>query len=176
MTTALDSLRQGCRASEAPCMPACPCAGARNCSPYCAEATRALSSHPDTDPLEPGIAPLIFQLKKLRVFQPYWSCEGHADADGKSWKVPRVWFYSDDVVHARILSDCLSDLRGRGVLACRWQVALTYCEPENCGAAFALEPAPDEPAPLAELQADARRIADALPAAIEDQIRALGRG
>lgn len=175
MRRALADLRGGLMATQAPCIETCPRTGERRCSPDCPETLRALSSEPATQPLEPAIAPLVYQIKKLGVFQPFWSCEGHYGPDGKPWKMPRVWFYSDSAVHVRVLAECLHELRGHGRLACAWQVALTYCEPENTGAAFALEPAPGESPTLAELQADARRIALALPAAMDDLLRRLGR-
>jgi len=49
-------------------------------------------------PIESGIAPLVFELKRLGVFEPCWSCEGHNDPGGNLWKIPRVWFYCDSVV------------------------------------------------------------------------------
>lgn len=173
---AIASLRAGCRNDAAPCRARCPRPQDRHCSPECPEAARALSSEPDREPLEPAVTPLVYQLRKLRVFQPFWSCQGHDGSDGKPWKSPRVWFYSGDVVHARVLADCLHALRGSGTIACRWQVALTYCEPQNSGAAFALEPAAAETASLAELQSDVRRIAAALPAVIEEQLRRIEDG
>ena len=36
-----------------------------------------LSSDPERYPIEPGIVPLVFALRGLRVFEPCWSCEGH---------------------------------------------------------------------------------------------------
>ncbi len=114
--------------------------------------------------------PLVYQLAKLQVFQPYWSCGGHSHPDGTIWKTPRVWFYCADIVHARALADCLLDTKVRKFLKCRWQIALTYCEPGNTGAAFAIEPSPAETVPLADLQSDARRLADILSDAMARQL------
>jgi hypothetical protein len=135
----------------------------------------ALSSDPANEPLEAGIAPLVYQLKKLGVFQPFWSCEGHYGPDGDLWKSPRVWFFSNNVVHTRVLAEVLSELRLRNAIVCRWQVALAFCEPHNSGAAFALEPMPDERASLGQLQSDARRIARSLPDMLEEQITRIER-
>lgn len=173
MRDAIAAMREGCRNDEAPCLARCPGPQDRHCSPECPDIPRTLSNEPDREPLEPAVAPLVYQLRKLRVFQPFWSCEGHDGADGHLWKTPRVWFYSGDIIHARVLADCLSTLLSRGKITCRWQVALTYCEPDNSGAAFALQPVAGETAALAELQSDARRIAAALPAVIEEQLRRL---
>lgn len=175
MDRALAALRDGCRSAVAPCTPTCPRATGRCCSPHCPDAATALSSDPANAPIETPIAPLVYQLRKLGVFQPFWSCGGHDSADGRLWKTPRVWFYTDDVIHVRVLADCLLALQGAAPLSCRWLVAATFCEPENTGAAFALEPAPDSGATLAQLRADARRIADALPGAIEAQLHLLAR-
>jgi hypothetical protein len=168
---AIATLRAGCAGNTAPCAVGCRHQPARNdCSPNCPDARTSLSSDPVNEPLEATIAPLVYQLAKLRVFQPYWSCGGHNRPDGSIWKAPRIWFYCADVVHARVLADCLLDPKVRKLLKCRWQVALTYCEPGNTGAAFAIEPAAETGTTLAELQSDARRLAEVLPQAVSSQL------
>ncbi len=52
------------------------------CSQHCPRAAHALSEDPDRHPIEPGIQPLVFAMKRLGVFTPCWSCEGHLPADG----------------------------------------------------------------------------------------------
>ena len=92
------------------CVDACPDYDLRaGCRRDCAKAPARLSSDPDRFPVEEKIAPLVFELKKLGVFFPCWSCEGHNDPSGKLWKLPRVWFYADSVVHLRLLSDAIND-------------------------------------------------------------------
>ncbi len=49
-----------------------------------------LSSDPESHPLESRIAPLVYELKRLEVFDPCWSCAGHNGTDGALWKIPRV--------------------------------------------------------------------------------------
>ena len=50
-------------------------------------------------PIEPGIAPLVLELRRTGFFVPTWSCEGYLDHDGKLWKVPRVWFTCETPLH-----------------------------------------------------------------------------
>ncbi len=168
---AIASLRAGCANTAAPCAAVCPRQPPRSdCSPDCPDVRTSLSTEPAAEPLEATVAPLVYQLAKLQVFQPYWSCGGHSHPDGTIWKTPRVWFYCADIVHARALADCLLDTKVRKFLKCRWQIALTYCEPGNTGAAFAIEPSPAETVPLADLQSDARRLADILSDAMARQL------
>jgi len=42
------------------------------CSTACPEAASTLSVDPEAYPIEPGILPLIFQMKRLGLFQPCW--------------------------------------------------------------------------------------------------------
>ena len=79
------------------------------CSCDCAYIPAVLTSDPNF-PIETMIAPLAFELKRLGVFEPCWSCEGHNDHDDKLWKIPRVWFNCASVVHVRLLSDVLKEL------------------------------------------------------------------
>ena len=136
-------LRQARRLSPAPepvCAPCCPdYTPAIGCSRYCAHVSRRLSSAPSDYPLEPQVAPLVFELKKLGVFHPCWSCEGHADFAGNIWKLPRVWFYAHSVIHLRCLGDAVNELYTARRLASRWAVVLTYSDPENLDATFSLE-------------------------------------
>jgi len=98
-----------------------------------------LTSDPNF-PIETLIAPLAFELKRLGVFKPCWSCEGHNDHAGELWKIPRVWFYGDSVVHVRLLSDVLKELEIDGRLQTPWQVRLTFSDEDNPATTFSLEP------------------------------------
>ncbi len=91
-------------------------------------------------PIENKIAPLAFELKRLEVFKPCWSCEGHNDKTGQLWKIPRLWFYCDSVVYVRLLSDVLKDLEIEDRLETPWQVRVTFSDKGNPSTAFALEP------------------------------------
>ena len=83
------------------CAPDCPAASPARCSRNCPDVPNMMSSDPQY-PLENGIAPLAYELKRLEAFQPCWSCEGHYGSGGPGdglWKKPSVWFYCDSVVH-----------------------------------------------------------------------------
>lgn len=130
------------------CAPDCPVAIRARCSRDCPDIPRMMSSEPDEFPLEGHIAPLAFELKKLEVFHPCWSCEGHNGVDGKLWKIPQVWFYCDSVVHLRVLADAVTKLHSAKNLTAPWRVALTFSDSDNADSTFSLEPALDASRPL----------------------------
>jgi hypothetical protein len=99
-----------------------------------------LSSEGARYPIEPGVVGLVFEMKRLGVFTPCWSCEGHPQPDGTPHKLPQVWFYSDSLLHVRLLAAGVSKLKRDGRLSTPWQVAVTYSDPENPETTFALEP------------------------------------
>ena len=132
------------------------------CHRYCPAAPRRLSSEGKRSPVEPLVAPLVFELKKLGVFHPCWSCEGHTDETGRLWKLPRVWFYADSVVHIRGLSDALNRLFHAGQLSVRWHLVLTHSDPDNPDTTFSLEPETAVETSLGALQGDLRVMADDL--------------
>lgn len=133
------------------------------CHRFCQAAPLRLSSDP-TSPLEPQIAPLTFELKRLGVFHPCWSCEGHNDEAGQLWKLPRVWFYANSVVHIRALGEAIDRLYLEKRIKARWHVVLTYSDADNPDTTFSLEPEPAAGVQLSALQADARTIAENLDA------------
>ena len=102
--------------------PDCPRAGPERCSRHCPDIPRVLSSDPENHPLESRIAPLVYEIKRLEVFDPCWSCAGHDGADGALWKIPRVWFYCRSVVHLRVLADALKELHLDRRLSVPWRV------------------------------------------------------
>jgi hypothetical protein len=130
------------------------------CHRYCPAAPRRLSSDGDHSPVEQMIAPLVFELKKLGVFYPCWSCEGHNDPSGNLWKIPRIWFYADSVVHIRALVETIDRLFHAGRLAGRWTVVVTHSDPTNPDTTFSLEPEPGTDQSLSALQVDLRTMAD----------------
>ncbi len=134
------------------------------CSPYCPDAATHLSSDPDNHPVERGIVPLVYELTRLGVFRPCWSCEGHIGPDGALWKLPRVWFYCDSLVHVRLLADVVGELKTLERLSAPWQVVVSFSNPHNPEATFSLEPVPltGDAATLASLQADAVQISQSL--------------
>ncbi len=132
------------------------------CHRYCPAAPRRLSSEGERSPVEPLVAPLVFELKKLGVFHPCWSCEGHVDQAGKMRNVPRVWFYADSVVHVRGLAEAVTRLLNARRLSARWQVVLTHSDADNPDTTFSLEPELAADNSLDLLQADLRVMADEL--------------
>lgn len=136
---------------------ACQC----QCVSTCPDAPRALSCDPGRQPLEIGIVPLVFEMKRLGMFQPCWSCEGHANPDGSLSKPPRVWFYCDSMVHVRLFANVLSSLQFARKLHVPWQIAVTFSDPDNPATAFSVEPvlSPGTAFSLGGLQADASVIA-----------------
>lgn len=144
------------------CSPDCQKYNEIKCNRYCPDASAMLSSEPDY-PLEPNITPLVFELKRLGAFSPCWSCEGHNDKDGKLWKIPRVWFYADSVVHIRVLADAIAELYLAEKLNSRWEIVLTMSDPDNADTSFSLQPNVKEGEfKLGELQKDVDTIATLL--------------
>ncbi|MBL4615627.1 MAG: hypothetical protein JKY27_12235 [Magnetovibrio sp.] len=146
------------------CVQDCPDFNPGNpCHRMCSWAPLRLSSEPQDAPLETGIVPLVFELKKLGVFEPCWSCEGHNDAQSVLWKHPRVWFYSDSVVHVRALSIALNKLFANGALSAPWVVMVTFSDADNPDTTFSLEPSSlVAGAKLVDLKADVGVIAENL--------------
>jgi len=149
------------------CGAACQKANEKTCSRHCPDIPQALSSDPQRHPLETRIAPLVFELKRLGVFEPCWSCEGHNRPDGSFWKLPQVWFYCRSVVHLRVLADGVKELHVAGKLSVPWQVAITFSDGDNVDTTFSLHPVID-PANvhLAALQSDI----DSIAAHLSDQV------
>jgi hypothetical protein len=148
-----------------------------DCSRHCPDIPRALSCDPDNYPLEPRIAPLVFEFKRLDVFEPCWSCEGHSHADGTLWKVPRVWFYCRSVIHVRVLADGIKELHLTGLLRVRWHIVVTFSDPDNADTTFSLEPCLDETPPaLDALQGDIDTIAEHLRGQVFEEARKLSEG
>ena len=134
------------------------------CHRFCPAAPRRLSSEGERGPVEPLVAPLVFELKKLGVFYPCWSCEGHEDQNGQVRNIPRVWFYADSVVHIRGLAEAINGLRNAGRLAARWQIVLTHSDADNPDTTFSLEPEPATEDSLHSLQNDLRVMSEELGA------------
>ncbi|MDA1090566.1 MAG: hypothetical protein O3A85_09675 [Proteobacteria bacterium] len=98
---------------------------------------------------------MAFELKRLGIFEPCWSCEGHKNSEGMLWKIPRVWFYCHSIVHLRLLSDVMKDLEIEKKLSVPWQVNVTFSDADNPDTTFSLEPARIDNSTLLEsLQAD----------------------
>lgn len=167
------------RVCGAHCTTLCPHCGSSLCqclcSPQCEQAAHALSSDP-AFPIETGITPLVFEMKRSGFFEPCWSCEGHAKPDGTLWKAPTVWFYAQASAHVRLLASGLANASHR--LSTPWRVVVTYSDPDNPETTYALEPAAtlDGSPSLTALQGDAGAIALALRAWVKEEARGLQRG
>lgn len=161
------------------CTAPCPRCGTTNCqctcSTDCADAPLALSGEPEHQPIEPAIMPLVFQMKRLGLFQPCWSCEGHLRTDGSLWEPPKVRFTCESTVHLRLLSSGLGALAGEGQLAAPWRVVVTDSDPTDPRTTFSLEPDASraEGVALAELQEDVAEIARSLQDMMAAQAQAL---
>lgn len=143
-----------------PCATTCPKASHTDCSRSCPDIPRRLSSDPEKHPLEPLIAPLVYELQRLQVFHPCWSCEGHYGPDGSLWKVPRIWFYCESPVHVRALAGTVRQLELDRSLHASWQVVLVPWDHTNPDCCFSLEPSETKPdTSLQALQADITTIA-----------------
>ena len=129
------------------------------CHRDCPAAPRRLSSEGERSPVEPLVAPLVFELKKLGIFYPCWSCEGHTNQAGELWKIPRIWFYSDSVVHVRALADAIDRLYAVRRLSTRWHLVLTHSDTANPDTTFSLEPELAAGSSLGALQNDLRVMA-----------------
>lgn len=158
------------------CGSGCARPGAPDCSRACPDIPRALSSDPDKHPLETRIAPLVFELKRLGVFEPCWSCEGHNKPDGALWKIPRVWFYCRSVVCVRVLADGIKELHLKGKLSVPWQIVITYSDDDNADTTFSLEPRLQaDSASLIALQNDIDAIAQHLRELVFTEAHKLSR-
>jgi len=150
----------------------CPLDRPRDCSRHCPNIPQALSSDPENYPIENGIAPLVFEVNRLGVFDTCWSCEGHNGPDGKLWKTPKVWFRAESQVHLGLLGQCLHDLRLTGAIKAVWQVTLVSVDDQDVETLFCMEPRIEERATeLSALQADAQAIAARLPDLMVKQAR-----
>ena len=138
-----------------------------------------MSVEPESHPIEPGIAPLVFEFYALRLCPPCWSCEGHADEAGTLARLPRVWFQCRDIVYLGLIAYRLFELRRARALGQPWQVRVELSAADGGDALFSLEPAlrPGDAPTLAGLRHDALVLADGfadtIRAAARAQIKAL---
>ncbi len=152
----------------------CTCA----CAPDCPHAPAQMTSDPNF-PIETAIAPLVYALFSLKLCQPCWSCEGHADAEGKVTRIPRVWFYCRSLVYPKLIDRYLTYLKFKRRLNYPWHLCITHFEDEGADTAFSMEPDlsyVDQPE-LNLLQRDIGPIANGLSAYLKTEARKnLGMG
>ncbi len=147
------------------------------CSTRCPDALKLLSAEPERYPIEPIILPLVFEMKRLGMFVPCWSCEGHLQTDGTVWKVPRVWFYCEAPVYLRLLSDGLNGLKHNGKLNNDWHIVVAFSDRDNPETTYSLEPRfkLGDNVLLPSLQQDIGAIAIALQSMLTQEARSLSR-
>ena len=155
------------RACGPGCKAVCPTCPSTICNCNCSRDRPDIPVKMTTDanfPIESSVAPLVYELKRMGIFEPCWSCEGHNDQNGKLWKIPRVWFYCASAVKVRVLSDVLKNLKIKERITAPWQVSLTYSEEDNPAARFSLEPVigPDSLFTLDDLRHDIKVISEFL--------------
>ena len=154
------------------CWTACPCPERKtSCSRDCPGISTSLSSDPDHYPLEANVAPLVYELSRLQVFQPCWSCEGHETGAGELWKLPQVWFYAAAEIQARLLSDALRHLAGHHRLTAEWEVSITRSAPDDPETTYCMKPIPTDGQTLAQLQQDITALSRELPDIIRNEAR-----
>jgi hypothetical protein len=136
-----------------------------------------MSADPDRYPIEAGIIPLVFEMKRLGLVRPCWSCEGHLHLDGSLWKAPAVRFYAKSMVHVRLLASGLDRMRHAGKLGVPWRVAVTFSDPDNPETTFSLEPvlAFETRPSLPALRDDVAEIARSLHGMMTNEARNLQR-
>lgn len=121
------------------CSPECELHRDTGCDKNCGSAAELLSSEKGY-PLEDKITPLVFEIKRMGVFEPCWSCEGHLGLDGKLWKLPMIWFYAKSMVHIRVLSDALKELHHNKTILNEWVIAVTHSDADNPSTCLSLRP------------------------------------
>jgi len=147
------------------------------CHCECPDASARLSSDPVRHPLEPGIVPLVFAMKRDGGCTPCWSCEGHEKLDGAICKIPRVWFYCQSNIYLRLINEGVSGLHAAKQIHAPWHIVITHSDPGNADTAFSLEPVlpPDSEITLNQLRADILTIAKAFTGFVKMRARSLGQ-
>ena len=142
------------------CGPACDVYTEKRCDKNCEDAASFLSSDIDY-PLEEIIAPLAFEIKRMGVYEPCWSCEGHLGLDGELWKLPMVWFYTNSMTYVRVMSQAIKEMYYQKKISNEWIVVVTHSNADNAAICFSLEPDKSYEKPnLESLQQDVKNIAD----------------
>lgn len=108
----------------------CKCSSSKTCTCMCQVkcefAPQAMSSAPDAHPIEHKIVPLVFCINCLRVLQPYWSCEGHNSQNGKLFRAPQVWFYSESIIYPKMVGEYIDKLYHKKKIKNHWHICLAH--------------------------------------------------
>lgn len=159
---------------EAPvCCSDCELYKDKPCEKNCTDAAEMLTSEKGY-PLESKITPLVFELKRLGVYEPCWSCEGHLGLDGELWKLPMVWFYANSMIYVRVLSQAIKELFYQKEIANEWVVIVTHANSDSPAICFSLQPDKGYEKPdLDSLQNDISTIAERLVDVVKIETRRL---
>lgn len=150
----LEYLISGFELDNPVCSPDCTIYQDKDCNKNCSDVAATISSD-KAYPVESGVAPLVFEMKRVSVFEPCWSCEGHLGVDGGLWKLPMVWFYTRSPVYVRILSQALNEMLYNKTISNKWGVVVTHSNTDNLSTCFSLQPERgDVPLELESLQSD----------------------
>ena len=125
--------------AELPPCPNCERHIPNDCTSSCPSAHESLSSEPKKHPLEKKVVPLVFELASTGAFQTCWSCEGHADSEGRLWRIPQISFYAGSPVYAQLLLKYINNLDNEKKLSYSWRVCVSDYGPLN-GLTYNLEP------------------------------------
>lgn len=152
------------------CDPNCVDLNNKSCNRFCDKISNMLSSDPKM-PIETAIAPLVFELKRLVVFKPVWSCEGH-EQFGEIRKIPRVWFNCMSVTWLKLLGDILMHLYNQKKTIALWEVKSVSVGREDIGALFSLEPGNfDDKKTILDLQSDSTYLANNIFDLFETEVK-----
>lgn len=125
------------------CTKPCPCSASPTCTcscePDCEHAPIVMSSEAGRYPIEENIVTMVFGFSTLRVCPPYWSCEGHAFADGTVKRVPQVWFYSRSLIYPKLVGEYVLKLKTQNLLSYPWHIVLTHSD-DVLETGFSIEP------------------------------------
>lgn len=125
------------------CDKPCPCSASTSCTcdcaPDCDLAPVMMSSEADRYPIEPKIATMVFGFNTLRICPPYWSCEGHAFANGAIRRVPQVWFYSRSLIYPKLVGEYVLKLKTQEVLVNPWHIVVSHAD-DALETGFSIEP------------------------------------
>ncbi len=135
-----DKQKRPCPGCKIPCPHSHSITSTEMCSPGCPNAPLEMSSDPENFPIESHIVPLVYSLNTMRTMTPCWSCEGHQNAGGYLYKIPRVWFYSTSNFYPKLLAEFTNQLHGMHRLKNPWHVVVLPYSQSTFSTAYSLEP------------------------------------
>jgi len=121
-----------------------------------------MSSDPERFPIEPGIAPLVFEFYALRSCHPGWSCEGHEHEIRGLIRPPQLWFFTTSAIYPRLIGEYAHNLFMKKKLNSLWEISLGFAPSESPYTSFTFKPclSGEENITLPVMQQDALTLAD----------------